>query len=176
MKFLFSLFAIAMLIQSCNCSKEAVSSTNETEENSIASKPSRETTNPKSDVVGDNYKRVLITYQVTSRELFEYVQISESEVIISEDRNLKNMNSYTCKTEDWQSLKKMMKSIDVEKLDNLKAPTDKRLFDGAAHATLTVIKGDVAMITPTFDHGEPPAEIEALVNKVLSIKENAVKQ
>jgi hypothetical protein len=86
------------------------------------------------------------------------------------------MNTYVCKSEDWEALESLLKAIDVENLNRLKAPTDKRLYDGAPHATLSVIKGDVEMMTPTFDHGTPPKEIEALVNKVLSIKVNASKQ
>jgi heat shock protein HslJ len=141
-----------------------------------ASKPSREMVNSKQDIVGDNYTKTFITYQALSRGSFEYIQVSKSEVVISSDRNLKNMDSYTCKADDWEDLKRMLKGLNVEKLDQLKAPTNKRLHDGAAHASLTVIKGDVAMATPSFDHGTPPKEIEALVNKLLSIKENAVKQ
>lgn len=176
MKFLFSLFAIAIMIQSCNSSRDAVSNKNEIEDKTVAAKPSKEVPNSKSDIVGDNYKRVLITYQALSRGTFEYIQISKSEVTISTDRNLKNMDVYPCKLEDWEALENLLIVIDVEHLNELKAPTDKRLHDGAAHATLSVIKGDVELITPTFDHGYPPEEIKAIVNKVLSIKESVVKQ
>lgn len=31
-------------------------------------------------------------------------------------------------------------------------------------------------MTPTFDHGHPPKEIEALVNKILTIREKLTKQ
>ena len=83
------------------------------------------------------------------------------------------IDTYSCKPTDWDELEKLLKSISPENLGKLKAPTDKRLYDGAAHATLSILLGDVVMITPSFDHGHPPKEIEALVNKVLSIKENS---
>ena len=136
----------------------------------LASKPS------KSDVVKDNYNRTLITYRAQSRGMFEFVQISESEVKISSDRNLKNIKSYDWEPKDWDALSKMIKDIDDEKFQKLKAPTDKRLYDGAAHATLSIIRGDVEIISPSFDHGAPPKEIEDLVNKVLSIRDKASKQ
>ncbi|WP_299115619.1 hypothetical protein [uncultured Winogradskyella sp.] len=175
MKFLFSLFTIVMLAESCNSNKEVVSDSKETEQ-VVASKPSREAVNLKQEVVGDNYEKVLITYQALSRGTFEYVQISKAQVIISEDRNLKEMSTYNCKSQDWVMLEELIEKIDIENLNKLSAPTNKRLHDGAAHANLAIIKGDVEMMTPTFDHGVPPKEIEALVNKVLSVKENAVKQ
>ena len=69
-----------------------------------------------------------------------------------------------------------MDAVDLQTLNKLKAPTEKRLHDGAAHATLAFRQGDMEVMSPTFDHGHPPKEIEALVNKVLSIKENVLKQ
>ncbi|WP_422106458.1 META domain-containing protein [Winogradskyella sp.] len=123
-----------------------------------------------------NGDSTLITYRVQSRDIFEYIQISKSTITTSNDRYLKAMESYTCQPEDWESLNELLQDIDIEHLDKLKAPTDKRLFDGAPHATLSVIRGDVETMSPSFDHGTPPDAIKALVNKVLSIRENLTKQ
>ena len=176
MKFLFSLFALVILTGSGNSKKEPISNVDETEQAAIASKPSREQSNPKSDAVKDNYQKILVIYQATSRGYFEYISVSQSEIALTNDRSLKTMNSYPCKPNDWSMLKKLIDDADVENLDSLKAPTDKRLYDGAPHATLSIIKGDVEMMTPTFDHGAPPEKIKTLVNKVLSMAENATKQ
>ncbi len=136
----------------------------------IASRPS------KADVIGDHYNTTKIIYKSSSREAFEYVLIAKSGITVSNDRNLKIKKSYYCNPEDWQALIAMVEEIDVDDLDKLEAPTDNRLHDGAAHATFSVIKGDAKVMTPSFDHGTPPKEIEQLVNKVLSIKENTTKQ
>ena len=175
MKILISLIALIMLTASCNCTKEVVSDSKEPETSAevIASKPSRDQSMTKSDVVKDNYNKTIIMYKALSRSTFEYVEVSEKEVRLSSDRNLKNIDTYSCKSTDWDELEKLLKAISPENLDKLKAPTDKRLYDGAAHATLSILLGDVVMITPSFDHGHPPKVIEALVNKVLSIKENS---
>ncbi len=58
----------------------------------------------------------------------------------------------------------------------MKAPTDKRFADTEAEATLAIQFDDVEYMTSLFDHDNPPKEIVAVVNKVLSIKENTVKQ
>ncbi|WP_426432027.1 META domain-containing protein [Winogradskyella sp. HB-48] len=130
----------------------------------------------KSDIVKDNYKKFAVIYETSTRGSFEHIEISEHNIKISKDRGLENMNTYHCNPQDWKALNELLSNSVVENLDLLKAPTDKRLYDGAPHATLSVIKGDVIMMTPTFDHGAPPKEIETLVNKVLSMAENATKQ
>lgn len=137
---------------------------------SEASRPS------KSDVVQDNYKKFAVIYETSTRGSFEHIEISKNEIKISNDRSLKNIEAYACNPQDWKALNELLSNSVVENLDLLKAPTDKRLYDGAAHATLSVIKGDVVMMTPTFDHGAPPKEIESIVNKILSMTEIATKQ
>jgi hypothetical protein len=175
MKFLLSIFTLAILTGSCNSKKEAVSTSDEAEQ-MVASKPGRETSNSKSDIVQDNYKKFMVIYETSTRGAFKHIGISKSEITISKDRNLKEIDTFECKPKDWKELNELLSNSLVENLDLLEAPTQKRLHDGAPHATLSVVKGDVVMMTPTFDHGYPPKEIETLVNKVLSMAENATKQ
>ncbi|NNE32956.1 MAG: META domain-containing protein [Winogradskyella sp.] len=125
--------------------------------------------------VEDYYYTSSVTYKAISRNTFEYVEITGPKVTISTDRDLKEFNNYSCSETDWNSIEKMIQRINLSKIDRLKAPTEKRLYDGAAHATLTIRTGDVIATSSSFDHGYPPQEIEALVNKVLSIKESVIK-
>ena len=123
-----------------------------------------------------NNANAQITYQAMSRGSFQYIQISEGEVLVSTDKSLIKVDKYKCDAADWEALNKMLNDVNIKTFQKLKAPTDKRLFDGAAHTTLSLLKDDVVIITPSFDEGHPPEEIKDLVNKVLSIKENTVKQ
>lgn len=132
------------------------------------------TINTKNDIVEGNYD-TSITYKASSRGYFDYITISKNKISISKDVNLKKIDIYKCNPEDWSELNQLLKTIDVLKLNKLKAPTDKHLYDGAAHTTLSVQQGDIIFITPSFDEGHPPKKIEALVNKVLSIKETLLK-
>lgn len=129
----------------------------------------------KSDIVKDSYTTA-ITYKTSTRDSFEYVSISKSNITISEDRNLQTLTNYSCEEEDWKALNNLIENTALETMYMLKAPSDKRLFDAAAEATLAIQLGDIQYLSPVFDHGNPPKEIEALVNKVLSIKEKTVKQ
>lgn len=133
-------------------------------------------------VVEKNMKKAIpnpssvLIYKAISRGSFDYIKISDSKISVSQDRNLKMFSDYNCTEEDQNELISILDQLNLAELENLKAPTDKRLFDGAPIATLTIIKNGIEKTTPSFDHGHPPKEIETLVNKVLSIKENVTKQ
>ena len=146
-----------------------------TKNDTVLLKLTKSAVTKKSEIVKDNYDSGII-YKASSRGFFEYIQISKSKILISSDTNLKETTNYKCQEKDWEELKRLLKEVNIKTFQKLNAPTDKRLFDGAAHATLAIKKGDVVYNSSSFDHGSPPKEIETLVNKVLSIKENAVKQ
>ncbi|WP_296313026.1 hypothetical protein [Winogradskyella sp. UBA3174] len=171
MKFLLSLFAIALLTLSCDSSKQSITDTDKATTNSKNNASIVQTRS-----TGDYYNTKSVTYTTSSRTSFEYIDISESKIAYSTDRNLIEIDTFNSKKGDWQDIKRLLREIDTQTISNLKAPTDKRLYDGAAHATLSLREGDILFETPTFDEGEPPTKIKELVNKVLSIKESVLKQ
>lgn len=117
-----------------------------------------------------------ITYQAVSRGYFEEISVSKDSFTICNDINRKAYQSYTCPEADWKASLALLDNIDTSTLSELKAPTSKRFYDGAAHATLTIKNGDSEIKSSTFDHGHPPEEIKALVEKLLSFKKIASKQ
>lgn len=117
-----------------------------------------------------------IVYQTSARGAFEYLSISKETITISEDRNLQKMAHYSCSENDWEVLNNLIEQVDLETLHTLNVPSNLRMSDAAAEATLAIQIGDVQYMTPAFDHGNPPKEIETLVNKVLSVKEKTLKQ
>ncbi|WP_179021325.1 META domain-containing protein [Winogradskyella forsetii] len=129
----------------------------------------------KSSVV--NYRdNTAVKYQSISRGAFDFIMLSKTKLSISKDNSLKTIAKYQIEAEDWQAVNALIEAIDVESIQNLTPPSKKHQYDGAPLATLAIIIGDVEYMTPAFDHGNPPEAIEALVNKVLSIKENTLKQ
>ena len=71
-------------------------------------------------------------------------------------------------TNDWNDLQLMVQELNLASVPNWKAPTDKRLFDGAASANLKITKQEKTVESPSFDHGYPPEKLEKIVNKMLS--------
>ena len=72
---------------------------------------------------------------------------------------------------DWNEMVTLIKAVDLAKVKGFKWPTEKRFYDGAAHANITFISGGVEYPASGFDHGFPPVEIEKLVNKILKLTE-----
>jgi hypothetical protein len=57
----------------------------------------------------------------------------------------------------------------LDEIPTLKDPTQKRFYDGAAIANLKIRYQEKNYETTDFDHGFPPAAIEKLVNKIVSL-------
>lgn len=54
-------------------------------------------------------------------------------------------------------------------LNSLEVPSKKHQFDGALAANLTIKKEGEEFTTQTFDHGNPPAEVKALVDEIVTL-------
>ncbi len=74
---------------------------------------------------------------------------------------------------DWNELLALYQSVNKEGLKDLKAPTEKRFYDGAPMANFSVITKEMTYRSATFDGGYPPAEIEKIVNKIIAIGDKA---
>ncbi|WP_109098834.1 DUF4377 domain-containing protein [Aquimarina sp. AU58] len=115
---------------------------------------------------------VNIEYQALSRGSFFQIKINKDRIEKTTDRNLKNSDSKKCSKKDWATITSLLETIDLDKISELKAPTEKRLFDGAAHAQLKIISSTKTFVSNGFDHGYPPQEIQELVNTMLSLTES----
>ncbi|MDO1502034.1 hypothetical protein Q2T40_18010 [Winogradskyella maritima] len=157
MKFLFSLFALMLVVKECDSNKKEQLN----DEVKASSKI-------------EQMDNLIINYTMQSRGMYEAVTITNETIKVS-GRDESNSKASALPEAEWQRLQQLVSQLNLEKLSQLKAPTDKRLYDGAPMATLKLERDGKSIETPTFDHGHPPAMIEDLVNKVLSLKETATK-
>lgn len=126
----------------------------------------------------DNIEENLETVQLQDNITFEYTAISRgsynrtvisrSTILVQSDRNSKAI-SKACSKDDWSKLMNLLNAINLKNISKLEAPTQARLYDGAAIAQLTITQENASFETNSFDHGKPPKEIEALVIKILSL-------
>lgn len=124
-----------------------------------------------------NYEdNTAVKYQAFSKSTFDYIIISKDKVLISKDKSLQKIDKYTIDSKDWTALNKLIEAIDTETIKDIIPPSTSYQVDGALHASLSILIGDVQYTSKGFDHGNPPESLEALVNKVLSIKENTLKK
>lgn len=114
-------------------------------------------------------KTAVIEYVANSRGFHQRIIIQNQTVSISKDRS-GNVKPATTKISnaDWKIITTEFKKINLEEIPNLKAPTEKRFYDGAPIASLKITYKGKTYETPAFDHGFPPAKIEKLVNKINS--------
>ena len=168
MKALTILATIAITITSCNCQKKT------TETNVVESK----TVFPDKSVVTSG-KAVMqqsdvptIYYEATSRGVFLAIKVENQTLYVSRQRDFKEYeDSKTLLEEDWKEISTLAKAVDLDKVKDMKWPTEKRYYDGAAHANITFESNGVKYPANGFDHGFPPAEVEKLVNKITKLAE-----
>lgn len=164
MKFLFSLLSLLLLNKECESSKTALAKDSKPTETVATSSASK--------LMQD--ENMTISYTAQTRGTYKNVSISKTEIVVSDTRS--ETKTYPCSAEDWKAITDLLSQLNVETLSKLKAPSTDSYRDAALAANLTLKKDRQQISSPSFDHGNPPKEIEALVNKVLSVREKAQKQ
>lgn len=110
-------------------------------------------------------------YEALTRGSYKKIVITQDTVTTIKDHEMKEVISRPISKTDWDKLVKALDKVNVEDLENLKAPSNKNHADAALAANLKVIKKDKTYGTPTFDHGNPPAEIAKLVNSMIMMSD-----
>ena len=82
----------------------------------------------------------------------------------------------TIDTKKLSEITDALETIELETLSELEPPSKKHQFDGAEIASLEVITNNSSYKTPAFDHGNPPKEISAIVELIISLTPNREKQ
>jgi len=155
MKILFGILAVLFITKECDQKKPDKDSTN------TEFVEGKQTTR-------NQDKDYSIKYSALSRGIFKEITINSSSITVKKDRISKPVTK-ECPNEIWSKFTKILDEVDLKMLPELKAPTQKRLFDGAAHATLNVIVDGKTYTTSSFDHGFPPEEIKELCDKLIEI-------
>lgn len=109
-------------------------------------------------------KSAVIEYHVTTRGYFRHVTAANGEVKVWKDRNMKD-SPVVHKLSDAQqkAFVDAFNELNLEEIPSYKAPSEKRFFDGAAIASLTITYQQKKYESQPFDHLNPPAEIERIV-------------
>ncbi len=110
-----------------------------------------------------------IEYTAITRGFSQKIVINNKNYTLNRTRLGKDtLVQKTISDKDWNDLVKAFQDINLDELKNLKSPTEKRFYDGAAIANLKIIYKDKTYESNSFDHGFPPLEIEKIVTKINS--------
>lgn len=159
MKYLFSIIMMLVVAKECdkkNLNPEKQSTYSEINDNKESSK-----------IQEQDY---VVVYSALSRGFFKEITINNSTISVQKNRN-EEPNTQPCSDELWREISGRINRIDLESLTKLEAPTGKRLYDGAAHATLKIIVDGKTYTSSTFDHGHPPKEIATICNVLYKLIE-----
>ena len=121
------------------------------------------------DATAQDLQNTVIEYTANTRGFYQKITIKNQIVTVSKDRN-NNDKAISTKISDadWAALINDFKEVKLETLNQLKSPTEKRFYDGAAIANLKITFKEKDYETTSFDHGFPPKEIKKLVDKINS--------
>lgn len=168
MKALTILATIAITISGCNCQKKT------TETNVVENK----TVFPDKSVVTSGKVALqeigvpTIYYEAVSRGVFLAIKVENQTLYVSKNRDFKEYeDKIAISTSDWNEISTLANEVDLDKVKDMKWPTEKRYYDGAAHANIIFESKGVKYPANGFDHGFPPAEVEKLVNKLTTLAE-----
>jgi hypothetical protein len=114
-------------------------------------------------------KMAVVTYTANTRGFYQRITIQDQNILVSKERGDQTVTTAKISDADWKTLVTEFSKIKLEDLPNLKAPTEKRFYDGAAIGDLKVTYQGQTYESSAFDHGTPPAEIAGLVNKMVSL-------
>lgn len=117
-----------------------------------------------------NLKNTQIEYVANTRGFYQKIVIVNQTIAISNDRNdLKMPEATKITLKDWNILVAEFNKIKRINIAKLKAPTEKRLYDGAPIANLTLIIKGKTYESQAFDHGFPPLKIKKFVDKITTL-------
>lgn len=109
----------------------------------------------------------VIEYVANSRGFYQKITVEKQTVTVSSDRSGREKTVPTKISDvDWKELVNCFKKVELDSLAKLKAPTEKRFYDGAAIANLKITYKDTVYETTSFDHCFPPKEIKKFVNRI----------
>ena len=97
-----------------------------------------------------------------------------TEIVLQEDtlkyfKNTKENPSLRLTKEVKDSLNTLVKKINLNTINQLKAPSNEYQFDGSMYATVAVILNGKTYTSAGFDDDNPPKELIPLVNYLLTL-------
>ncbi len=117
----------------------------------------------------NDLKTAVLEYTANTRGFYQNIVIQNQMITVRNDRNASEKSVATRITDaDWKELVIYFETVKLDSLATLKAPTEKRTYDGAAIANLKIVYQGKTYGTASFDHGFPPEAIKNLVDKINS--------
>lgn len=106
-----------------------------------------------------------IIYDAHTRGRFEKITLTSDNLTY---KTRQKSETTSLSEEQKNSLNKEISKIDLNKIDQLTAPTNERFHDGAMHTFISIKQGEKLYTSITFDDTNPPAELLPICNLIKS--------
>ena len=117
-----------------------------------------------------NMETAVIEYTANTKGFYQKITVKNQMLMVSKDRDGKDKPvPKKLSDADWKEIVDCFRTIELDSMSKLKAPTEKRFYDGAAIAILKITLEEKEYETSSFDHGFPPKEIKKFVNTITSL-------
>lgn len=118
----------------------------------------------------NDIKSAVVEYTANTRGFYQKIVIQNQMISTTKERDFKSMPAgKKISDADWEILVTEFQKLDLEKLPELKGPTEKRFYDGAAIANISITYKDKTYESLPFDHGTPHPTIAKFVNKITAL-------
>ncbi len=151
-----TLLFFTILLNACSGSKDLATN---------AKNPNVDTKTSKEHTITSDITK--IEYVAVSRGTYNRITILPKTVTTQMSKTNKEV-SKSLSNKDWAKLNALAKEINIPGIPNLKAPSVKHQYDGAAGAYFQISIGQKNYKTITFDNGNPPKELEKIIEKLFS--------
>ena len=100
------------------------------------------------------------------------IKVTKETTTITERKgtNLPHEKNTITNPELWKSLQNGSKEIELSKISELESPTNRRLIDAAMFSRVVFTTLDSTFKSSSFDHGQPPAMLKAVVDSLANLK------
>lgn len=146
MKFLLTFFCITILSTQC-----------------VSNKLHKQSNN-------DN-RKVVMVYKYYTRGYYKEHHVQQNKVKTFLDYAKSKFTYREVVPIDWAKALDLLNRIDFKEFENLEAPSNDRHTDQVQHGELTIKINTSTFRSRSFDHGNPPDQIKALVTHLLYMSE-----
>ena len=102
-----------------------------------------------------------VVFDAHTRGSSEKITIVNLNVSHKTDQETK---TYVLSAEQRKAMEDIISKVKLAEISDLKAPSDKRFYDGAMTAIVSIKTGNKTFTSSSFDDDNPPEELKALVD------------
>ena len=115
--------------------------------------------------LGNDILESKLHYEISTRGTYKKISIENQKMYLA--KSTENIGEeVTVSSEDWKEIITLFEAVNLEKIKGITSETSKRASDRVYHARFKVENKGKKYETNEFDHGNPPKEIEKLINKI----------